>query len=141
MKALLFILLVPIFVFCNFTKDEIIQDFSRALLEADVEGAAHAWETYFPEDIDGVEVCRAFLLLSEGNTEEARELFEANYFKIKDQIGSLSSQEQVRAMFYYCLSYVEENSLDAVPKKLRCPELEEIPIEIALDDQKMRVFI
>ena len=26
----------------------------------------------------------------------------------------MSSQEQVRAMFYYCLSYVEENSLDAV---------------------------
>ena len=69
MKALLFVLLVPIFVFCNFTKDEIIQDFSRALLEADVEGATHAlynWETYFPEDIDGAEVCRAFLLLSEG---------------------------------------------------------------------------
>lgn len=117
MKVLFLIFLFPAFVFCNFTKEELIQDFSRSLLELDIEGANHAlcnWEIYFPEDRDGAEVCRSFLLLSDGRIEEARELFENNFSKIKDQLGSLASQEQVRAMFYYCLSYSEENFLNTV---------------------------
>lgn len=115
MKLLFFILLVPAFAFCNFTKDEIIQEFSRALLEIDIEEASRAlynWEDYFPEDKDGAEVCRSFLLLSEGRINEARELFENNFAKVKGQLGSLASQEQVRAMFYYCLSYSEETFLN-----------------------------
>ncbi len=115
MKVLFFILLIPVFAFCNFTKDEIIQEFSTALLELDVERANHAlyqWETYFPEDKEGAEVCRSFLLLSDGKINEGKELFEDNFAKIKDQLGSLTHQEQVRAMFYYCLGYSEETFLN-----------------------------
>lgn len=77
---------------------------------ADIDGSFQSieqWKELYPDDVHVAEVCKAFLLLLDGQLEQARFLFETHFPEIHIQNEQLASQGQIVSLFYQTLQICE----------------------------------
>ena len=112
LKMLIAVLLPCASLFCSVPKSEIIEQFSDNLMGMDIDRSYQSlseWQENYPEDSSQIGVCKAFLLLIDENTVEAKRCFENNFYNLKESDASILSLETVKKLFYCCLSLIEED--------------------------------
>jgi len=108
LKMLIAILLPCTSLFCSILKSEIIEQFSNNLMEMNIDRSYQSlseWEQNYPEDSSQIGVCRAFLLLLNENTEEAK----SRFYNLKESDASIVSLETIEKLFYCCINLIEED--------------------------------
>src|SRR3990167_7162705 len=107
MRLFFLILILPAIGFCSFEKEAILKEFSANLIKLDIDGAFQSiehWKELYPDDIYTAEVCKAFILLLDGQPDEAKFLFEVNFPDMLVQDELFIARNQISNLFYQALN-------------------------------------